>query len=466
MDENRNEYAEQEPVAPVRKRRKKKPLIVQILHRASPRILLAAAGVLLVLIVLIVLLCKGCSAAPDSTIQAKAFGSEDTLGMALSAELNPGDFVSYGGYQFETTKKLAAMTKLITKDNEGVTAAEYSNAYGGCTVFTRAGEGGEENWCLYQKDPANTNDWYIFMGMHREVSLESGKMDILLPLHLISDSYLRDNMGARIEIGTQYVCGLDKMDADQTLAGLFRAFYEASGLYNVSDSEGGFTIVPKGKSAEELIFTFDEADGSGKFTVSVPVDETAEPSAAVDVTYNLAQEPVTTPLVAEDAAALSAVLLNANFEDGELALEPAFTAEMDGQSYGIDPVWKDGTWAVTIVNGEQYADLNALNSCTVVAVLTNSHVNPDWMQPIESPWPEGVNTEPMAACMVSTAAVNVRDNPASTGEFMGNVITTVNEGSPVAVVAKLSNGWYEINYNGKEGFMHGDYLGTAAIPQE
>ena len=83
------------------------------------------------------------------------------------------------------------MSKLVTKNNDGVTAESFTNSYGTCAVFTKANEsGGTDTWCLYAKDPQNTKNWYIFMGEHRELALESGTLDLLLPLHLITDAEL------------------------------------------------------------------------------------------------------------------------------------------------------------------------------------------------------------------------------------------------------------------------------------
>lgn len=154
------------------------------------------------------------------------------------------------------------MSKLVTKNNDGVTAESFTNSYGTCAVFTKANEsGGTDTWCLYAKDPQNTKNWYIFMGEHRELALESGTLDLLLPLHLITDAELLDTMFATLQPGTPYTCGLDKLPDGQTLSSLFRTFYETSGLYTVTGSDSGFTLVPRG-GAQQLTFQFDEQDGS------------------------------------------------------------------------------------------------------------------------------------------------------------------------------------------------------------
>lgn len=56
------------------------------------------------------------------------------------------------------------MAKLITKNNENVTAANYDNAYGSAVLFTRDTGSGVESWCLYQQDPTHISNWYVFQG--------------------------------------------------------------------------------------------------------------------------------------------------------------------------------------------------------------------------------------------------------------------------------------------------------------
>ena len=271
------------------------------LRRNLPLLIAAAALVLLVLI--IVLVARGCSKGSDTVIRAKAFSTGTTIELPLSAELNESDFVSYGGYQFTTKKKLSALSKLITKNNEGITAETYTNSYGECGVYTKTNEsGGTDSWCLYVKDPKNTNEkWYFFMGEHREIALDSGTLDLLLPLHLITDASLRDTMFAAVQPGTPYTCGIDKLPDGQTLSGMFRAFYEASGLYTVTTSDKGFTLVPRG-GAQELMFQFDEQDANGQFMITVPQAAEPQPSTSAVVTYG-SDDPVS--LSESDAAALS-----------------------------------------------------------------------------------------------------------------------------------------------------------------
>ena len=157
-------------------------------RRQRQRMLVLLGAVVLLAVVLIVIISSCSKKNQGAGITAQAFSTGSELTLPVNAELNSGDYVSYGGYQFETGTKLAKMAKLITKNNENVTAASYDNAYGSAYLFTRDTGSGVESWCLYQKDPAHISKWYIFMGNHREVELADGTLDLLLPLHLISDS--------------------------------------------------------------------------------------------------------------------------------------------------------------------------------------------------------------------------------------------------------------------------------------
>ena len=153
------------------------------------------------------------------------------------------------------------MAKMIVKENDNVEKTLYENAYGKCWLFTTEATGGVNSWCLYQMDPANTKNLYIFSGLHRELNTEDGPLDLLVPLHLISDSYIRDNMGSRMELDTHYTCGAE--DAEVPMADLFRAFYLESGLYSVTDSDYGFTVMPMKGMSLQLQFIFEEnADGT------------------------------------------------------------------------------------------------------------------------------------------------------------------------------------------------------------
>lgn len=446
------------PERPVRRRKKKKSFFRRLL-RLPPRILLAALAILVVIVVVIVAVAKGCSAKPENPILAQAFQSKSELMLPVDTTLNSGDFLAYGGYQFETKKSLSAMEKLVVKNNENVTSTTYTNAAGSCCVFTRPGDVGTDQWCLYQKDPNLAKNLFIFMGMQREVSMPDGKLSILLPLHLISDSDLRDNMGACLELGKAYTCGLDKMDGDQTLAGMFRGFYEESGKYVVISSSVGFSMYPKADSSRELIFSFDEADGAGKFVVTVPVEPEPEPSAVAEVLSFAVEGAAPVSLPEGSAIELSDLVLHQSFQPGE-PFEDAveYALSINGDVYDLVKSWQADSWSVRLTSQSTgaAAKLSTKDSCTVMAILGASGV-PGVPTRDVSDWAGDVDTafSPSPAHMVTTADVNVRTLPATNGS---QILMTMPNGSSVAVVARNAAGWCEIWYNNRLAYMKADYL--------
>ncbi len=165
----------------------------------------------------------GCSdKKSDEGILAAAFSTETLLSLPISAELNNGDFISYGGYQFQNSKKLSKLAEKVTKNNKNINLQTTENAYGKCCLFTSETPTGTESWCLYQLDPANMNKQFVFSGLHRAVATPDGNQEMLLPLHLISDSYIRDSMGSMLALDREYTCGLK--GAEETMEQLFRSF--------------------------------------------------------------------------------------------------------------------------------------------------------------------------------------------------------------------------------------------------
>ena len=435
------------------------------LRRNLPLLIAVAALVLLVLI--IVLVARGCSKGSDTVIQAKAFSTGTTIDLPLSAELNESDFVSYGGYQFTTKKKLSALSKLITKNNDGVTAETYTNSYGDCGVYTKPNEsGGKDTWCLYVKDPKNTNEqWYFFMGEHREIALDSGTLDMLLPLHLISDASLRDTMFAAIQPGTPYTCGVSKLPDGQTLSGLFRTFYEESGLYTVTTSDKGFTLVPRG-GAQELMFQFDEQDTNGQFMITVPQAAEPQPSTSAVVTY-CKDDPVTLPEI--DAAELSAVLIEANYKKTGKTADYQYTVDVGGQIYEVALDWKDNTWNGSVRYNGQVAMLVTKSSCTIASIFASNHLG-GTPERDTAKWPADVQElviTPKAESMATTNDVNVRSAPSTNSE----VLMTMPTDTVVAVIGvseETEDGaWYEIWYNEVCAYMNAKYVkpvASAAAP--
>lgn len=422
-------------------------------RRQRQRMLMLLGAVVLLAVVLIIIISSCSKKNQDGGITAQAFSTQSELTLPVSAELNSADFVSYGGYQFETTKKLAAMSKLVTKNNENVTAASFENSYGASVLFTRDTGSGVESWCLYQKDPANISNYYIFMGCHREAALPDGTMELLVPLHLISDSYLRDNMGSRLSVDTAYACG--SKNADKTMQESFKEFYQASGLYNMITLDTGFILTDKA-SSREVEFSFEESEDSSWFTIKSTIPEEPEPSSRVQLSKIDAENAEPVELAESDAITLSTILINAGYKTGTTQTEFPYKASMSGADYMLDVTWKDDTWSASVQSGDQTARLTTKQACTVAAILASNQVMP--MKDDETAWPEEAgNVTPMGTCMVTDNDVNVRSAPSKNG----NILMTMLESSAVAVSGQTENGWCQIVYNDQFAYMSADYLKQA-----
>lgn len=418
---------------------------------------------LILTLAMLVCLFAGCSGSSGGGVQARAFGSDETLTLDVKADVNSGDFVSYGGYQFETGKKLDAMQKLIVKKNEGVTAAVFENDYGPCWLFSKEDGSVTHYWCLYQKEPQNIKNWYIFVGAHRELRLAGENYDLLLPLHLISDSYVRDNMANRLELDTAYACGLTQ--TENTMQELFYSFYNSSGLYTVTGNDQGFLLTSRQSGAQQLQFSFNESGGTGWFTISVPAPEEPEPSASATVEYERGGETYSCELSESDALVLSEVFLQANYssEAGTMpASEPEYTVLSGEQRYGVELIWSEDTWSGGVWHDDTYASLKTEQACRVAAVFGANRL----FEPVESPfdWPADLSTEvtPTAACMVVTASsLNVRSFPSTSGD----ILQSLPQSTAVAACGKTANGWYEIVLNDQYAYVSAEYLATPTTNQ-
>ena len=431
------------------RRRRKPKNFFQRLMELPKKTLLTLLVIVVVFVAVIVVIAKSCSATPDTTVLSQAFSSQTELKLPLNTQLNEGDYLSYGGYQFESSKKLASLVKTVTKNNDGVTAASYTNAHGTSYLFTQQTDAGVDHWVLYQKDVAN---YSIFMGTHREVALDGSRLDILLPLHLISDSTLMDNMGAQIQPGTAYACGYDGMKDDETLAGLFRAYYEESGLYTVTSSDGGFTIVPKG-SDKTLIFTFEEDGKSGMFAVNVPVSTEPEPASNASISYS-GGEPVQLP--EQDAISLSEIIVNASFRTVSTPTDTAaaYEVQIEDTKYQLGLTWSADTWNATVEGESGIATLTTKDSCMVAAIIGANDAggvpardDASWFGDLSADF------SPAAAQMVTTGDINVRSAPSTSSD----VLMTMPQDSSVAVIG-VSDEWCEIWYNNQRAYMSSQYL--------
>ena len=404
---------------------------------------------LLLAAVLLVSLFAGCSKKSDQTgIPAAAFYTGSVLTLPVKAELNEGDYVSYGGHQFTSKTKLAKMADLITKNNDTVTATSYTNAHGICWLFSQQTTSGTDYWCLYQSDPGNTKNQYIFSGLHRVLSLDSGELDLLLPLHLISDSGIRDNMGSRLSLGREYSCGVQ--DGDSTVAELFQTFYQSAGLYRISPVSGGFTLALNDVSTNLLLqFTFSDHDDSSWFTISDITVHEPEPVDDLTVTWtkDADTEPVTQSISGADATTLSALLIAFDYTAGATDVVYPYSVDLGENQYSLRLVWKDNAWSGTAEYDGKTSALNTRSASIIAALL-----GVNGLMPVQEANDE-VTVSALVDCMATTNDVNVRSTPSTSS----TILVTLPQNSPVAVTGK-TEGWYQVLFNDQLAYMSADYL--------
>ena len=404
---------------------------------------------LLLAAVLLVSLFAGCSKKSDQTgIPAAAFYTGSVLTLPVKAELNEGDYVSYGGHQFTSKTKLAKMADLITKNNDTVTATSYTNAHGICWLFSQQTTSGTDYWCLYQSDPGNTKNQYIFSGLHRVLSLDSGELDLLLPLHLISDSGIRDNMGSRLSLGREYSCGVQ--DGDSTVAELFQTFYQSAGLYRISPVSGGFTLALNDVSTNLLLqFTFSDHDDSSWFTISDITVHEPEPVDDLTVTWtkDADTEPVTQSISGADATTLSALLIAFDYTAGATDVVYPYSVDLGENQYSLRLVWKDNAWSGTAEYDGKTSALNTRSASIIAALL-----GVNGLMPAQETNDE-VTVSALVDCMATTNDVNVRSTPSTSS----TILVTLPQNSPVAVTGK-TEGWYQVLFNDQLAYMSADYL--------
>lgn len=70
-----------------------------------------------------------------------------------------------------------------------------------------------------------------------------------------------------------------------------------------------------------------------------------------------------------------------------------------------------------------------------------------------------INSRPYKAQLYTTTNLNVRSGPSIEAPIWG----VVKQDSKISTEAKLSNGWYQIRYNGKTGYVSGQFLGQQKV---
>lgn len=398
-------------------------------------------------------LLAGCKSNSGPGVKAQAYFTAAELTLPVAAELNEGDYVSYGGYSFENKKNISKLAQLVQKNNDGITAEEFTNAYGKCWLFCREEGGSVDSWCLYEQDPANIKNWFIFSGLYRELVTDEGSFRLMLPLHLISDSYIRDNMQNHITVGSGYACGCE--GKEDSLASQFRAFYEASGLFMVGDAENGFTVVSPEMPDMTLLFRFEEQDGSGTFYIEDVTEREPEPTDNVTVRWvaDADAEAVDAALSADDALALSSVLISIEYVAEDPEIEYPYSFNVDGETYAARLLWENDKWNGSVCRSHKTSTLTTAQASVIAACMYNSGV----LGPMsEAQSALGEELLRVSTAMKTVTEVNLRAEPSTSA----TIIKTMAEGDVVAVSGKTDK-WYQIIFGDTIGYMSADYLQLA-----
>jgi len=168
--------------------------------------------------VLFLFLC-GCDGTSwENTIRAKSYPQEAILTIPVGARVNEGDYLAYGGYRFaaepEVAQKINNWTAL-----QGMRTQLFEDSIGTGVVIER-----EDNYYFLGPIACEEDMIYEFSGMQRFIATEQGSIPVLLPLHFISDPFIRGRLGACIETGEYYRIKNDDCALNETVE-QFLAFY-------------------------------------------------------------------------------------------------------------------------------------------------------------------------------------------------------------------------------------------------
>lgn len=75
-----------------------------------------------------------------------------------------------------------------------------------------------------------------------------------------------------------------------------------------------------------------------------------------------------------DAAALSTVLLQANYKKTGKTADYRYNVDLGGQIYEVALDWKDNTWNGSVRYNGQVAMLVTKSSCTVASIFASNHL--------------------------------------------------------------------------------------------
>ena len=209
--------------------------------------------------VLVLLLC-GCDGASwENNICAKSYPQEAVLTIPFGARVNQGDYLAYGGYRF------TAEPGVVQNVNnwavlQGMSVQMFEDSIGSGVVIENEG-----NYFFLGALACEEDDIYEFSGMQRSIKTYKGSIPVLLPLHLVSDPFIRSSMSARIESGECYKIKDNVTDLNETVEQFF-AFYASVYGSDVSMKDGN--IVLTGDHGE-ITFSFSVQDEEQCFAVNI-----------------------------------------------------------------------------------------------------------------------------------------------------------------------------------------------------
>ena len=209
--------------------------------------------------VLVLLLC-GCDGTSwENNICAKSYPQEAVLTIPFGARVNQGDYLAYGGYRF------TAEPGVVQNVNnwavlQGMSVQMFEDSIGSGVVIENEG-----NYFFLGALACEEDDIYEFSGMQRSIKTYKGSIPVLLPLHLVSDPYIRSSMSAKIETGETYkirdnICELDEA-VEQ-----FLAFYASVYGSDVSMKDGKIVLTD---DYGEITLSFSVQDEEQCFSVNV-----------------------------------------------------------------------------------------------------------------------------------------------------------------------------------------------------
>lgn len=113
------------------------------------------------------------------------------------------------------------------------------------------------------------------------------------------------------------------------------------------------------------------------------------------------------------------------------------------------------TWKETLKNHSQQSYTRNPED-TKEHTINEEEVNEEEIneEEVELTLAEQLGIEPKEAIMRTKNVLRVRKDATVQSEVIGRF----SENASVIVIGELSNGWYQVDYNGETGYVDGDYL--------